>query len=902
VEVAEGPWPLVGRDAEAAAIRAAFAEAKGGMVLVGGAGVGKTRLAREALTGLAAMGCATEWVAATRAVATIPLGAVMHLLPGSRSPRRPQDRWDELAVGYQVVEHLAGSPRRHGRLVLGVDDAHLLDPASAALVHQLVGWGAAFVVATTCAGAPAPDAVVALWKDGLARRLDLGALPPEAVDRLIGHSLGSQVDAITRRRLHRRAAGSPLLLRELLAEGIHTGALRRQDGVWRWRGTLGLRGGSPLAGSVDARVEAIGAAAQAAVEVVAYGEPLAVRLLERVLAGSAATGALEAAERGGLVTVERSGARQLARLTQPLDGELLRAAMPATRARAVAGGLAGQLLAGPMRRRDDVLQLAVWQLDGGEVAAPWVLLPAARLAQARFDLDLAERLARAAAAAVREAGEAWEARRLLAEVLACRGRGEAAAAALPPAPAGNLARQARWAVTRATILYWGLDRPAAAERALTAADPAPASTPRGGPGGDQVRAARCGILLFEGRCQQALGAAEEIVERPGADQQAVAWAAAGGTAAAGLLGRLDHALALHERGLAALARPGQDASPWGQAELGFAACLALLAAGRLGQARTLAEAGYQAAAEAGSEAMLAGWAALGGTVAMAQGKVATAQRLLREAAVLLEADDPCRLVRPCCSGLAAALAVAGDDQAAGAWLARADRHRRQAGRLLDAWVERDRAWVLAATGGLRAAAGQAQRAAGVAAASGQPAVAALALYDAARLGQPAAAHQRLQQLTGSLEGPLALLLATAAAALAARDGPALDQASSAFEGLGLRLHAAEAAGAAAQAHRRAGRPAPASVSLERAVALAGACEGAQTPLLDPADRGGVLTPREREVVMLAMAGDASRRIAERLSLSTRTVDNYLGRAYAKLGIAGRDELQALHRQQRGGQR
>jgi DNA-binding CsgD family transcriptional regulator len=57
----------------------------------------------------------------------------------------------------------------------------------------------------------------------------------------------------------------------------------------------------------------------------------------------------------------------------------------------------------------------------------------------------------------------------------------------------------------------------------------------------------------------------------------------------------------------------------------------------------------------------------------------------------------------------------------------------------------------------------------------------------------------------------------------------------------------------------------------------------------------VLTPREREVAMLAAAGISSREIAARLDLSVRTVDNYLGRAYAKLDVASRTELAALLR-------
>ena len=55
----------------------------------------------------------------------------------------------------------------------------------------------------------------------------------------------------------------------------------------------------------------------------------------------------------------------------------------------------------------------------------------------------------------------------------------------------------------------------------------------------------------------------------------------------------------------------------------------------------------------------------------------------------------------------------------------------------------------------------------------------------------------------------------------------------------------------------------------------------------------VLTPREREVALLAAGRASSRDIAVRLGLSVRTVDNYLSRTYTKLGISSRAELAAL---------
>jgi DNA-binding NarL/FixJ family response regulator len=52
----------------------------------------------------------------------------------------------------------------------------------------------------------------------------------------------------------------------------------------------------------------------------------------------------------------------------------------------------------------------------------------------------------------------------------------------------------------------------------------------------------------------------------------------------------------------------------------------------------------------------------------------------------------------------------------------------------------------------------------------------------------------------------------------------------------------------------------------------------------------VLTPREREIALLAARGLTNRQIAAELGLSINTMSNYLKRIYAKLEISSRTEL------------
>ncbi|GHG94355.1 hypothetical protein Srubr_35220 [Streptomyces rubradiris] len=152
-----------------------------------------------------------------------------------------------------------------------------------------------------------------------------------------------------------------------------------------------------------------------------------------------------------------------------------------------------------------------------------------------------------------------------------------------------------------------------------------------------------------------------------------------------------------------------------------------------------------------------------------------------------------------------------------------------------------------------------------------------ARYAAVRLGEPG-------RVTGRL--PAGSVLARHADALARADGPALDRAAEALAERGFTLYAAEAYAHAARTHRD---PSAARRSRTRAVALARRCQGASTPTLAGLVLGE-LTARQRQIVALAAAGLSNREIAEKLTLSVRTVGNHLYGAYTRLGTGDRTAL------------
>lgn len=131
-----------------------------------------------------------------------------------------------------------------------------------------------------------------------------------------------------------------------------------------------------------------------------------------------------------------------------------------------------------------------------------------------------------------------------------------------------------------------------------------------------------------------------------------------------------------------------------------------------------------------------------------------------------------------------------------------------------------------------------------------------------------------------------------------------------FRDAAAPLHEALAREALAEALAETGDLQPARSELGIAKSMYAACQAtwlvtratrAEAKLGARATRGtsgdpgvlGAVSARESEVALLAAKGLTNREIAERLYLSTKTVDAHLSRAFTKLGVRSRVELTAL---------
>lgn len=863
-------WPLTGRSAEIRAVRAGVsARDTAGVVVCGPAGVGKSRLVRDAL-----QGSEYRWIVGTTSARDIPLGAF------TAWTRSADD--DRLRLVHSVIEAVTAAPP--GRpVIVAVDDAHLLDDLSVFVLHQIVQWRAAKVVLTVRDGSdgPAvPESVRELWKDNDTHafaRLDLQPLARQESADLLAAALNGPVDPDAAGRLWTLTRGNVLYLRNIVEQELADGRLQQRAGCWQWLGEPVLP--NSLVELIDSRFGDLPPAVGDVVDVLAVGEPIELSTLHRITDRES----VEEANIRGLITVDHCDSGVQARVAHPLYGEIRRMRAPSTTLRRLRGLVATELAAGP--DRDElrvVVRRASLSLDSDLPPDTDLLVHAARGAIWLADLPLAGRLAAAAIAG----GAGADAHFLHAHALSWSFRGEEAERALAELTTQQWddRDRARFTYLRATNLLWALSRPDEAKALVDAVSVGP-------DGRSWIDAFLVVYWFATDRPAEALEAAKAITlpDLPGVVGAETAFALTAVTADAG---RTSDALKTAETGYAAAMR-GHDA-PHMRFNIADAELGALLLAGRLADAEPLADRVRAQAAELPGAAHALG-DAIAGRAALGTGRLHDACRLLGQAAVAFATHHSTgwgyryNVVR------ATALAMHGQITEAAAILDEIDALARPF-RSLSYERSIGRAWVAAGQGVVSEAVGILAAAADTAAANGQFAAEVMCLQVATQFG----AHEhadRLAALAERTEGPRAGLAARFAAALRDEDAHELTVVSDDFEAMGDLAAAMDAAAHAAISHRARGRRGSALNCSVRAEALA-EHTGVITPALEQAAEPLPLTGRECEVVALIAADLLNKEIAERLHLSARTVEGHVYRAMHKTGTSSREELAELWRRRR----
>ncbi|MFG1953026.1 LuxR C-terminal-related transcriptional regulator [Micromonospora sp. NPDC048830] len=877
-------WEFVGRRDELDRLLTAATGAEGrGLFYRGSAGVGKSRLLRECLAALPTDRYAVWSISASATTAALPFGGLIQVLPAEQ----PQGlspagvlRW---AVD-QLQQQAAGR-----RIVLAVDDSHLLDPPSAALVHLIARADNATVIGTLRDGEQLPLPIRALWTDGLVDHVELTPLGLSDTTGLLAAILKGPVDGRSAERLWRLSGGNPLLLRELVM-AAPDGELCRAYGMWRWTGGLELA--PSLSDLIDTRIGQLTPGVRAVLELVAFGEPLGLHLLYQAVEPTD----VETAEERGLIAVEHNDRRVDVRLGHPLYGEVMRRRCPVSRTRRLQARLAELLEAVGKRRRGDLLRVAVWRLDSGTAQDPALLLDAAAQAFARYDVPLGTRLARAAL----DADGGFDAAELLATILMFADRPEEALAMLDAvaADASGPGRRARWLTVRGMVSYWGLNQESTVEEIAALGAELTDASERA-----RVNAFEAIMRLHRLDTTGAVRLARAVLDRPAA-----------GVAARELarctLAHLQAAQGELTRSAAAIRQVQAEAARWRgdmpylQLALELARGTRLTLGGDLAGIDAIVADEFADLAGEGDFRLGTGYLAiLQAYAARLRGQSGTALKTsLGACAVLATSRVYAGLAQ---AERAQAAALRGDAAHAAEAMAEADRTHTPGMAVLYPWLEQARGAALAAAGDLPGAAKHLAALADRLRADGLAGHEVLVLHDLVRLDQAATpvgptctdggrrtVAQRLAELSERVDGPLPPLLARYARATVADEADDLLAVADDFAALDLRVFAAEATAAAL--HRlRSDRSSSASVAHERLGELLSRCDQVATPALRLGQP--TLTEREWEIARLAAEGVTSRAIAERLFLSSRTVENHLQHVYSKLGVAGRTALRSALR-------
>lgn len=846
-----------------------------GVLVLGEMGVGKSALLDVAVRTL---GDRLEVLSlhGSPALAKVPYGVLAPFL-GDLPSEQAGSRVEVLRAFWRTVEGLRRGTKPD--LLLVIDDAHELDPASSEVIAELVSarWTKAVMAAPTGAALPRP--LMELWLDGGVERVDLAPLTVHQVQAFLEATLGGRVLPTVPRLLWQECEGNPLVLGRLVEEARRDGTLSLRGQTWVVTGELPHRG-EGLLGLARAQLARLTPVEREALSLIVVAEPAPFELVAREC-GAEAVRRLVATR----LVRPAEGPDGVLRLRHPVYGDALLSLIPLTTS-VVLRERAAAYITGQTSTAQGLLRAVTWGLDCGFPIEDDSLLAAARLAVRRFENSLAVR----AATAVRERRARTAAKEVLGEVAYSRGEYSEAAALLRPLPSRDgsvrpgLTGSLVWIAAR-----WALGDPAEAiqddvER-----------LPGAGEGGVRDVLALVADSLGGNRDRLAtrLRQWHGLQVRGPASAEGRAAETAVRAVEAELLVASGHPRKAAPPLRAALegAADAGDPTPYVQAFGATRLILADLAAGEWAVAEDDIEQ-FLMSSNAGLVAEGAAAQTARGLSLARRGLFAEAWDTLVPAVEALSGDDPQHLVALAAAIAAYAGARAGKHDAARGLAAQAQGPAdpavalfRPLAELFAAAAEAALAAQDASAHGLRCAAGLAtavERTSGLGRLDLEL-QAELLWFESGRRDR----LLRLLDVARRTEGGWAETAALLASALAGGEPEALLHTGEQLLGAGSTHYARECFAEASRGFDRA---------LQRSEARAAWARKAQCDALlgegdlRPIPESARLTPREREVVAFAVAGLSDREIAERLTVSVRTIEGHLYRAYAKLEVTSREQL------------
>ncbi|WP_269782092.1 LuxR C-terminal-related transcriptional regulator [Nocardioides sp. R-C-SC26] len=823
------------------------------VLLAGGPGVGKSWL----LGATAHAGDLRVW--AMEALRGVPLAALGPVIDPRAEATDPATR---VALAHAALRQVT---------TVLVDDIDHLDDVTAAVVAQARLRGVRVVATVRTTDGVLPEAVRELAMSASTRVVVVHPFSVEETHDFATELLGGEVSPTLVDELWQRARGNALFIEQLVQQARLTGNLEVGPSGWLTRRSLGVP--PRLEAIVAEQVEALAPTSRELAILLAGVGRMDAALADALGFAAAAT---DLARVGIIESTEVAGQPSL-RFRHPLFGEVLWQRVEDTERRARLGDYLDAA-----HDRLDPAHRAHLAIDAGRDVGGDELLTAARAADAAGDvrqaLDLAD-------AAVVRGADALTAASVKAAALLELGDADAAVSvlkdALEVAPAGLPAVQL--ALQLHDIELWTRFDVDAGTMALTtqaARLPAEATWGR-----EALRIAEANGLTYAGRAAEAVQRLDSLPpdpERPAAFTALIATSRAHATT---VLGDTGTAIQIATTGHEDALRGAESTIPGARLVSLIIASHALCHHGHLSSSLDYARRAHAEAIEAGVLRARA-WAALNvGNGWLHSGDLERSETWARRA---LSAADEAKMVDCRRIALENLAICAGSQGRADEDLQRQLRDASGGVGFLLHQTPIAHAWLVHASGAPGRAVRLLRDAQDAAEQAGALSTVAWIVHERLRMDDPTDTVATLARCPGS--APLLTARRSLARGLEDRDVRAAETAAIGFAELGAWLSAAEAGAVAARLHVDVAESAS---WRERAQTWATQVGGPRTPLLwhlrDPG-----LTPREREIALMAAGGASNIAIADRLTLSVRTVENHLSRAYDKLGVRSRHELtQAL---------
>jgi DNA-binding NarL/FixJ family response regulator/tetratricopeptide (TPR) repeat protein len=373
-------WSVPARSANLQAVRTALTSQDSlGVVITGGRGVGKSSLARTAVSELGP----DVWTLQLRSgvsTAKTPYGCLAFLLA-----RLPQAYMGSPTAILRGITSLIKSDAAGRQCIITLDTAGSIDDMSAGVLLNILLTGTARIVAVAPKSSDLPADFHWLLTDRRLTEVRLDNLNELQTRQVLLSLLGHRVSASLVSTCHSMVGGNPLLLKALVTEQQLSGNLVLADSVWTLRDKVVLDGAASLDDIVRSRWTRKTPETREVIEMLSCARSVELSRLTTLYGA----GIVADMEDSGLLDIDDSDSRWVS-LREKYLGDVVRSWLSIARRRELRNRLLDGTDPDPSSMTvDELMAFAAWTHECEAELSPAMALAAAEAAVQLFDPHLA---------------------------------------------------------------------------------------------------------------------------------------------------------------------------------------------------------------------------------------------------------------------------------------------------------------------------------------------------------------------------------------------------------------------------------------------------------------------------------------------------------------------------------